>query len=899
MNEVTATPAAPVKKKFSIARFLKRVFLSLFILIVLIIGTGLFLAWKYQDEAKAYVIAKLNEQLNTQVIVSPQDIDFSVLRNFPNASVDFKNLKMLEAIPDEKKDTLLKAGVISLQFNIRDLFNKHYVIKRIDLKEVELNIKIDKKGKDNFHFLKSSSDTTAAPPDTSAFALDKIVMKDIRLKYKNLQTKDDDDLTLLKAEFKGKFNSSEYLLKTNLDIYVNHIISNKVAYIQQRNLSINTELDVKGTLYAVKKADIKLGKLALSVTGTWDHRDKEDIFNLVAGGKDMDIQSACSWMPGKYKKDIEEFNSKGDFHFRAIYKGTLSKKSSPEIIASFGVSKGEIKQTTENLSMKDVELEGEYTSAGKGSFSLHHFSGVLPQGSIKGNLKVDDFSNPMVDAKAEGVADLAELQKFLKIDTIESLSGKVKLNASFAGHIKKDAENLVTEDKTSGSINFSDVSLRLKKSKMTFDGLGGELTLASNDISVKALRGKIAHSDFNMDGTFKNIMAWLILKDEPLTVVATLHSQKLDLNELLTDQSTAPAQPAPAAKTAAVTTGSKTPPPPAPYKLTLSKYLDLTLNTDIGDMVFRKFEANNLHGVLRMKDRHLYADPLTFNTMDGTFTTRIDLDGTRSDSLQVKLDADMQHVNATRLFTEMENFGQQTMQDKNVKGFITAKAQLSLPCGSDLSINSAKLIAKCDVSITNGELIKLASLKSMSKFINMNELEDLKFATLTTSINVSNRVMSFPQTQINSNALDLTFSGTQDFDGNVDYTFGLYLSELLAAKAKANRSENADFGEVNTDDNESKHRFRIYISMTGNIDNPKIAYDHKAAHDERKAKRKEEKEKLKGILNNEFGLFKRDSLVQKNNRDPKKEKDGKFSVKFDEDKKKEGKKDDSKDDGDF
>jgi hypothetical protein len=243
----------------------------------------------------------------------------------------------------------------------------------------------------------------------------------------------------------------------------------------------------------------------------------------------------------------------------------------------------------------------------------------------------------------------------------------------------------------------------------------------------------------------------------------------------------------------------------------------------------------------------------------------------------------------------MENFGQSTMQDKNVKGSITAKAQVSIPCGSDLSINSAKLIAKCDVTILNGELIKLASLKSMSKFINLNELEDLKFATLTVPINVSNRVISFPQIQVNSNALDLTVVGTQDFDGNVDYTFGLYLSELLAAKAKANRKENDDFGEVNTDDTESKHRFRIFISMTGNIDNPKIAYDHKAAQDERKAKRKDEKEKMKGILNQEFGLFKSDTLASGKNK-KKKDKDGKFSVNFDgEEKKKETK----PDDGDF
>jgi len=880
----------PAKKKFRLWRFIKRFFLTVFILFILIIGLGIFLAWKYEDEAKKFVIDKLNEQLNTQVIVSPKDIDFSVLRNFPNASVDFKNLKMLEAVPGDKKDTLMRVGVLSIQFNIRDIFNKHYVVKRIDLDEVDLNLKVDKKGADNFHFLKASTDTTVAPPDTNSFALDKIVMRSIHVKYKNLQTKDDDDLTLTKAQFQGKFSSKEYTLKTDLALNVDHIISNKIAYVQQRTITIKTELDVVGTKYTIKKSDIKLGKLALTVQGTYDHRPKEDIFNLTLGGKDMDIQSACSWMPGRFKKDIEEFDSKGDFYFRTIIKGVLSKKSVPEIVATFGVTKGEIKQTAENLSMKEVELDGEYSSAGSGKFSLKHFSGVLPEGNIKGNLKLEDFSNPVLDAKAEGVVDLAELQKFLRIDTIESLSGKVKINATFAGHMKKSAENLINEDKTSGEINFQNVAMRLRNSKLTFDGLGGDLTLSNNDITVKGLRGKVGHSDFNVDGTFKNILAWLMLKDEHLVADATLNSGKVDLNELLTDQATVPRTQAAAAKT----------PPEPPYRLTISKYLDLNLNAQVGNLVFRKFEAQDVHGVLRLRDRHIFVDPVTLKTMDGSFTGRADLDGTRSDSVQIKLDADMQHVNATKLFIAMENFGQQSMTDKNVKGYITSKSQVSLPCGSDLSINSSKLLAKCDVTIDNGELIKLASLRSMSKFINMNELEDIKFAQLTTTINVANRVISFPKTQVNSNALDLSVSGTQDFDGNVDYVFGLYLSELLAAKAKANRKENADFGEVNANDSESKHGFRIYISMTGNIDNPKIAYDHKAAHEERKAKRKEEKEKIKGLLNEEFGLFKHDTLATKQNRDKKKkgDKDNKFSVNFDgEDKPK--KKDSGTDDGDY
>jgi hypothetical protein len=871
------TPTPPLKKPSRLKRFLKLLFFFIFILLFLVIGAGAVVAWKYEDEAKAMVISKLNEQLNTEVIVSPKDIDFSVLRNFPNASVDFKNVKMLDAVQsDAPKDTLFKAGTISLQFNIRDIFNKHYVIKRIAISDVLMKVWVDKKGKDNFHFLKSSADTSSIR-DTTAFALDKIQLSNVRLKYINHQTKDDDDLTIQSMDLKGQFSSREYTITTDLKMFVTHISNGTTAYIKNRNVSLNTDLDVKGTKYAIHKGEIKLGTLALTLTGTIDHHDSSDVVHLNLGGKNMDIQAACSWAPGRFKKDIAEFDSKGIFYFIASINGKLSKKSSPVITASFGVTNGEVRQTKENLTAKKVEIKGVYTSAGKGQLNITTFSGVLPEGNLKGNFKIDNFSNPLLNAKVEGIVNLEELQKFLRIDTIESIKGNMKLNATFAGHIKKDASGYLSEDKTSGLISLSDVSLRLRKNNLHFNDFSGTLSLADNNIEVKAFKGKVSNSDFNIDGTFKNMLAFLLLKDEHLTADITLSSKKIDLNDLLNDKSNPPSKANPT------------------YKLNLSKYLDLTLHSQIDRLIFRKFEATEIRGVLLLKDKHLSVDPLSFRTMDGTISTKSDLDGTRGDSVFIRSEANLVGINVTKMFSEFENFGQSTLVDKNIKGTLTASVQMAVPCGIDLSMNTAKLIVKSDITILNGELIKLASLKSMSKFVSMKELEDIRFETLTSGIGIRNRIISFPETQINSNAMDIEVSGTQDFDGNVDYVFGLYLSEILAKKAKANKQENSDFAEQDTEDN---HRLRIFLSMKGPIDNPKIKYDHKVAQEERKAKRKDEKENIKGLLNEEFGMFKHDSLaIQRKNDKKKKKSDDKFSVKFDEEEKK--KKEEKKDDGDF
>ena len=126
-NENTAEKPAK-KQSHWIFRFMLRVFIFCFILVLLFIGAGFIIGVYYKTEVKEYVIKELNKHLNSEIIVNGNDIDFTVLRNFPKASIDFKNIKALDATTNKNKDTLFKAQEISLQFNLLDIFKKKYRI---------------------------------------------------------------------------------------------------------------------------------------------------------------------------------------------------------------------------------------------------------------------------------------------------------------------------------------------------------------------------------------------------------------------------------------------------------------------------------------------------------------------------------------------------------------------------------------------------------------------------------------------------------------------------------------------------------------------------------------------------------------------------------------------------
>lgn len=113
----------------------------------------------YEEQVKKIIIGEINKKLIAPVQVG--DIQFSLIKNFPNASLSFYDVKAQSVYNgnDHKScpDNLITAKEISLQFNLMDIFNGIYTINKIVLNGVNLSLFIDKKGDDNYHCWKSDS----------------------------------------------------------------------------------------------------------------------------------------------------------------------------------------------------------------------------------------------------------------------------------------------------------------------------------------------------------------------------------------------------------------------------------------------------------------------------------------------------------------------------------------------------------------------------------------------------------------------------------------------------------------------------------------------------------------------------------------------------------------------
>ncbi len=871
-NKNLISPTVSSEKKSPlIFRVLWRLIIFFFILFAVVIGGTLAIGYYYHDKVKEYVVGELNKQLNTEIIIDGKDIDFTILKSFPYASVDFKNVKALEVIESKNKDTLFKAGKISFQFNIVDILKKKYHVKKIKIEDVDLKIHIDKSGRDNYHFWKPSADTGSA---AFSFALEKIVLNKIHFSYKDYKTSKYLDVLIKQSTISGNFSNSNYSLEATSDLFVNQIKIEGSSFLRKKNIHAELDLTVDNTMpsYKIKKGKIKIENLLFEVFGNVINSAKDPIVNIGIRGKDMDIQSVLSLIPNQYKGKINEYESKGEFYFNATVQGCLSKNKTPQIKADFGIKNADITQIKDNIVLHHVNLAGRYSNGNTDKseaslFELIPFSATIDEGTIAGDLVLRNFNNPSVSTKIKANISLEKLQRFIKIDTIETISGQLKIDASFTGNEKEFNTNNYQNVTTTGILAITDMNVKLKNNALIFTDINGDFTFDNNDLAVNTMTGKVSSSDFELKGFFRNCIGYLLKRNQDVIVEATLNSKNINLNELLAN------------KEEDAKIKSK-------YKLIFSEHVNLILNSEIQHLTFRKFDAVNIKGLVKLKDKKLTIDPLTLTTMSGSITTSGLVDGSDSTKLLITCFSDVSNINITRMFTSFENFGETAIMDKNIKGTGTAKIQFAAELSPELEINLNKLYAGLDLSIENGELNNVESMKSLSRFIDLKELENVRFASFKNQLEVKNKIITIPKMELKSNAINFMISGTHTFDNEINYKIKLSLNELLAKKAKKAKKQNDEFGEVADD---GLGRTNIFLSMTGTVDNPIIKYDSKSAIQNVKQDLKVEKQTLKMILKEEFGLFKKDTSLHNTTKIPK-EDNTKFIIKWDEADKKEEKK---------
>lgn len=814
------------------------------LLLALLFAAGLY----YGDKAKELIVGEINRHLLVPVEIG--EVGFTIIRSFPDASVVFNNVEMKAPESMPEAPGLLHAARISLRFGLFSLLTDNYKIRSLDISQASITLWTGANGKNNFQVWKKSA---AQGGSGVSFDIQRVSIRNSQIYYRDISNKTDIAVAIPAMTLRGKMGRQQHALAVKGSFLANRLQLQAREYAPATIVLIDADfmVDEQTKRCSISEASLDFAGIPFQISGSLGYGNTDNPVNLTISTKNAGIERAMDALPTSLKKSFEPYKPAGRLTAQAKLSGKWGQHNLPLLNIDFSLDKGSFMHRESGSKIDAIEAEGHFRGR-QGSqpekLDLQHFSGNTRKGKFKGSLALLDFRKPAIDLSLSADLDLREIEGFINAGNIRDLEGNLVADIRYKGTY--DSGRRMAEIAT-GQVRLSNTGFQIVKTGLVLKEINGQFELKSGRVYVDGLELQAGESHLNMTGFFDNLVGWLLFSDQPLHFDVQLASSRLMLEDVMALGSSG-----------SDSTGAGS---------VFPKGLSFEARFSIGDFSFRKFTASKATGNLSLDDNVLRAGKLTFKAVDGNITADGVLNGRYGDHAQVVCNARFSDVDISRMFYEFSNFGQTSLQHKHLKGRGDATVQYSARLNERFETDEASVSAVAEVEIRNGELLKFEPLQELSRFLDEEDLKNVKFSTLRNRIEIVHKTVIIPQMEVKSTALNLQGYGSHTFGNEIDYHFSVLTSDLRKNKRRKNPPP------ATAIEDDGLGRTRLFLHMTGTVDSPIIKYDRRAAVKKIADDFKQEKQNLRRIINEEFGR-------NKTKTEEKKAQSVQFEIEWDEDK---------------
>lgn len=837
-------------------------YLSAFVLISLLLLAiaGVVVVKFYGNDLQAYVMDQVNNRLDSKVNV--EEVSVRVFHKFPNTSIVLKDVVLWSSHNFNTRDfeglgadTLLTAEKVSVSFNLIGLIRKKYNIRQLEINSGTLHLYTDRTGEGNYKIMANNDRKKG---EDHQINLSQLRVNDFHILLNNHAKQLRSSGLLKQLDLNGRFSKRNTQIKGSLEGFLEEISNKDILYASNRDIKAKLNLYVNDSLYTIKAGQLQLDRIMADVDGTFQVNPGDGVeMDLYATARDLEIHEVLDLLPSEMSNPLQDIRGNGILQLYARVTGMASSTLTPRIEADFQTSNANLQWNRLPFSIKNLNLTGTYSNGGEfnpvtTSLNIESISAVIGKDHLSGSGRIHNFYDPNFQFELKGHIHPDQWIQWYESIPLHQVNGTVISDIKVSGsydRLKPRGEKFLAFD-ISGGVTLDDVMVRITEEGAPFTALNGTVFI-DNDFWEPSLSGIFGGSDFSVAGSGLNLISFLLDRDEELMASATFRSDRFDLQEVLDNLS-------------GKESGQNA-------SIHFPENLNLKLDFIINDFHKERFEASNVRGIAQYDAPLFYIDSLTMQTMEGTLKGAFGMIQDSDGEIFTNVNASLLNLNIQQLFYAFNNFGQTQITQEHLKGSISGTSVFSAEFDTTFSIHTQTILSENDLTIYDGELNGFSPILALSSFIELEELQNIKFETLENTILIRDNQVIIPSMDIQSNALNLSASGTHGFDNHYDYRLRLKLSELLYNKARG--SKNTEF-VIAEDESDKRILFlKIYSEGSGAT----VELDREKTAQKIRIDLKNEKTELKKILNEELGLFKRDeTIIQEENQQEEREETFRF-----------------------
>lgn len=737
------------------------------VLLTVIIVAPMALRGKVAEIVKREANAKLTARLDFD------KLDISLLRHFPHASVELKGLTLV-GVDRFEGDTIVAARRISVVVDLLSFFgDEGFEVSKVILASPALHAHKLADGAVSWDVMKPSDETpeeeAQEPSEPSSFRLQ---LRDFRISDASVRYEDDSTRMAfstgpLSLRLRGDMSADQTDLSLRLDAQQLRFVSGGIPLLSgaEAEFVATIAADLKNSRFTFTDNTFRLNAIALSLDG-W-------VQLLESGAVAMDLTAGCgkvlfkdvlSLVPAFYTKDFRSLSAAGELSLSVWAKGEMHGSVLPAFALEAGVSNGSFQYSSLPKAVTDIQIAARISNPGgtmnKTIADLSKFSLRMAGNSVAATFYATNLvSDPAFRASVAGKVDLGAIREVYPLDREIDLGGVITADLKVSGRMSDIERKRYEQMAASGTFVIEQLGLTVPKLPAVHIGRAAA-TITPQAMTLGDFSATVGRSDLSAKGQLTGYLGYL-LRDDKLSGRLYLRSGLLDLNEIM---AALPASDEPAAAV-----GEQ---PAEPMQvLVVPKNLDLSLNTDLQQILFNKMTLSALTGEMRVAGGALSLDKLALQLFGGKASASGSY-STAADPARpaLRLDLSLAGASFAQTFDELE------MVQKLVPLFAKTGGDYSLSLGMSAALDSAmspdlqSVDASGEIKSANIQVQNIEAFDALAKALGNDKLRQIEAKDVAIRFAIRNGRVATQPFDLKLAGTNVNLSGSTGLDQTIDYT---------------------------------------------------------------------------------------------------------------------------------
>lgn len=751
-------------------RFLKITATVVAVVLVVAIVTPLLLRGKIGDIVKREANAMLAARLDFE------KLDISLLRNFPNASLNLKGLTLVGTDRFEG-DTIVAARRITVVVNLMSLVgDEGFEVRKIILASPALHAHKLADGAVNWDVMKPSepADTTAA--EESAPSSFRLSVRDFRLTDAVIRYEDDStgmELRTAPLSLRLSGDMSAESTQLDLDLLAGGVdfTQGGVPLLHDAELALDAEIDadLAEGRFTFSRNTLRLNAIEMRLDGWVQQVGDALAMDVSAGCSEVRFKDLLSLIPAFYKHEFRSLAASGELSMELWARGQMHGAQLPAFELKTEVHNGSFQYSSLPKAVTDINIAAKVSNAGgeldKTEVEISEFGLKMAGNSLSATgYATNLMSDPTFRATLSGRVDLGAIREVYPLEKGIDLAGRIAASMKLSGRMSDVESGRYERISASGSLVVEQLGLHVPQLPEAFIRRAAA-TISPQAMTLGEFGVKVGGSDLSATGQLTGYLGYL-MRGEQLAGRLYVKSDLLDLNEIRAAvPADAEAESAEAEKPAEEVAAA-----PA-QAIVVPKNLNLSLNAELKKVLFEKMVITDIAGEMSVAGGTLSLDRLGLQLFDGKASASGRY-STAADPAHptLSLAASIAKASFPRTFEEIEAVRQLAPIFEKASGDYSLSIDMRTTLDAAMSPDLMSLTAQGEISSENVSVEGVEVFDKLADLLKNDKLRRIEARDLKIRFSIKDGRVTTEPFDLKMGDVNVNMSGTTGLDRTIDYT---------------------------------------------------------------------------------------------------------------------------------